>query len=67
MQGLKEMQIQYEGLCAVSSLVSTRATDFSSAIHELENYFINTFGSIEDGEMSKIFKIVGRVQFKNPF
>ncbi|CAM6087808.1 unnamed protein product [Calypogeia fissa] len=64
MQGLKEMRIQYEGLCAVSSLVSTRATDFSSAIHELANYFINTFGSIEDGEMSKIFKIVGRVQFE---
>lgn len=29
--------------------------DFSSAIHELANYFIDTFGSIEDGEMSKCF------------
>ncbi|KAG6548679.1 hypothetical protein Mapa_009833 [Marchantia paleacea] len=64
MQELRELRKQYEGLFEVSNLVSARAHEFSTAIQQLATYLINTFGSIEDGETGKVFKIVGRVQFE---
>ncbi|KAL2651848.1 hypothetical protein R1flu_019976 [Riccia fluitans] len=62
MQELRDLRKQYEGLFEASNLVSVRALDFSNAIQQLAAYLINTFGSIEDGETGKVFKIVGRVQ-----
>ncbi|KAL3699968.1 hypothetical protein R1sor_017990 [Riccia sorocarpa] len=62
MQELRDLRRQYEGLFEASNMVSVRALDFSSAIQQLAAYLINTFGSIEDGETGKVFKIVGRVQ-----
>lgn len=64
LQVVQGMQDQYAGLVAVSSQVSSCASDLSVAVEGMATYLINSFGQRDEDEIGKVFKIVGRVQYE---
>ncbi|XP_024380659.1 uncharacterized protein [Physcomitrium patens] len=62
MKDIRSIQKKYESLVSLSTEVSHRAYDLSTAVSDMASYFVAP-GVLDDQDIGKIFKLVGEVQF----